>query len=118
MLALVLGMIGVYGVLSFVVNQSRQGIGIRMALGADGMRVLRDTVAQGLKPVLLGLALGTVGAVGATRVLESLLFGVAPTDLTTFITVAGVILATALFATLIPARRAAAVDPMRTLRTE
>ncbi len=117
-LAMVLGMIGVYGVLSFIVNQSRQGIGIRMALGADGRRVLRDTVAQGLKPVFLGLALGTVGAVGATRALESLLFGVAPTDLTTFLTVAGVILVTALLATLLPARRAAAVDPMRTLRTE
>jgi ABC-type antimicrobial peptide transport system permease subunit len=117
-LAMVLGMIGVYGVLSFIVNQSRQGIGIRMALGADGKRVLRDTVAQGLKPVLLGLAVGTVGAVGATRVLESLLFGVAATDLTTFLTVAGVILASAVLATVIPARRAAAVDPMRMLRTE
>ena len=117
-LAMVLGMIGVYGVLSFIVNQSRQGIGIRMALGADSKRVLRDTVAQGLRPVILGLGFGTAGAVGATRVLESLLFGVAATDLTTFLTVAGVILTTALFATLIPARRAAAVDPMRTLRTE
>ncbi len=117
-LALVLGMIGVYGVLSFVVNQSRQGIGIRMALGADGMRVLRDTVAQGLRPVLLGLALGTAGAIGATRILESLLFGVTSTDGMTFLTVAGLVLATAVLATLIPARRAAAVDPMTTLRTE
>jgi ABC-type lipoprotein release transport system permease subunit len=105
-------------VLSFIVNQSRQGIGIRMALGADHRRVLRDTIASGMRPVLLGLALGTAGALGATRLLESLLFGVAPTDLTTFITVVGVIMATALFATIIPARRAAAVDPMRTLRTE
>ena len=65
-----------------------------------------------------GCIRGTVGAVGATRVLESLLFGVAATDLTTFLTVAGVILASAVLATVIPARRAAAVDPMRMLRTE
>ena len=107
-----------YGVLSFIVTQSRQGIGIRMALGADALRVLRDTITSGMKPVLLGLALGTAGAIGATRFLESLLFGVTPTDASTFLTVVGVILATAVFATLVPARRAAAVDPMRVLRTE
>jgi putative ABC transport system permease protein len=117
-LAMVLGMIGVYGVLSFIVTQSRQGIGIRMALGADGARIRRDTVVQGLRPVFLGLVLGTAGAVGATRLLESLLFGVTPTDFTTFLAVAGVILATAIAATWLPARRAAAVDPMRILRTE
>jgi putative ABC transport system permease protein len=117
-LAIVLGMIGVYGVLSFVVNQSRQGIGIRMALGADGGRVLRNTVFQGLKPVLLGLSLGIAGAALATEILESLLFGITPTDGTTFVMVAGLILTTAVIATLIPARRAAAVDPMRVLRTD
>jgi putative ABC transport system permease protein len=117
-LALVLGSIGVYGVLSFLVTQSRQGIGIRMALGADGYRVLRETMISGLRPVLVGLALGTAGAAGATKLLENLLFGVTPTDATTFLTVSGVVMATALLATLVPARRASLVDPMRTLRTE
>ena len=117
-LAVALGMIGVYGVLSFVVNQGRQSIGIRMALGANGTRVLRTTVLQGLKPVLFGLGIGLGAAVLATRILENLLFGVAPTDGVTFIGVGTIVLLTAVAAAFVPARRAAAVDPMATLRAE
>jgi predicted permease len=117
-LAIVLGMIGVYGVLSFVVNQSRHGIGIRMALGADGRRVLRETVVQGLRPVLAGLVLGLAGGVLASRLLENLLFGVTTTDVGTFATVGVMVLATAMVSAYLPARKAAAVDPMKTLRAE
>jgi putative ABC transport system permease protein len=111
-------MIGVYGVLSFVVNQSRHGIGIRMALGADGRRVLRETVVQGLRPVLAGLVLGLAGGVLASRLLENLLFGVTTTDVGTFATVGVMVLATAMVSAYLPARKAAAVDPMKTLRAE
>lgn len=117
-LAIVLGMIGVYGVLSFIVNQGRRGIGVRMALGVDGWRVLRQTVSQELKPVAVGLGIGLAGALAATRILENLLFGVTPTDGATFLMVGGTVLVTAVVATLLPARRAATVDPMDVLRMD
>jgi hypothetical protein len=117
-LALVLGAVGLYGVLSYVVAQRTREIGIRMALGAQARELRRMVVAQGGRVALIGVVIGIAGAVLATRVLNTLLFGVRPMDIATFIAMSALMLAVALIASYIPARRASAVDPMRSLRTE
>jgi len=116
--ALVLAVIGIYGVMSYSVTQRTHEIGIRMALGAGRRNVLAMIVGRGLVLTLAGLALGLAGAFGVTRLMSGLLFGIGPTDTLTFAGVSGLMLATALLANYIPALRATRVDPMVALRYE
>jgi putative ABC transport system permease protein len=114
--ALVITAAGIGGVLAFSVNQRTQEIGIRMALGASRSAVLRMVLRQGLTLVLLGLAAGTIGALFLVRLMKEVLYGVSPTDPLTFLAVATVLLAVAIFACLMPARRATMVNPIAALR--
>ena len=116
--ALVLAVIGVYGVIAYSTAQRTQEIGIRLALGADQRSVLRLVLAGGLRIATAGLTLGLVGALMLTRVLSSLLYGVGTQDPVTFVVVPGVLLLVALAACWIPARRAMRVDPLTALRSE
>jgi predicted permease len=117
-IALALGAIGVYGVVSYIVSQRTREIGVRMALGADSRAVRRAVMIGGLGPVVLGVVLGLLGALAATRVLNSLLFEVTSTDPLTFAGVGSFLLAVAAAACYLPARRASRVDPMTALRLE
>ena len=117
-IALVLAMIGVHGVLSYTVAQRTREIGIRMALGADRQTVRGLVLGQGARLVAAGLAIGLAGAVGISRLLSSLLYGVHPNDPMTLLLVAGGLGAVALVASWLPARRAAGVDPVVALRAE
>ena len=117
-LALVLAAIGLYGVIAYSVVQRTQEIGIRMAIGAQRGDVLKLIMSGGLKLVLVGVALGLVGAFGLTRLLESLLFGVSAKDPSIFLTNAVLLTVVAAAACLLPALRATRVDPMTALRTE
>jgi ABC-type antimicrobial peptide transport system permease subunit len=114
-LALVLSAVGLYGVISFSVGQRTQEIGVRMALGADYVTVLRSILAQGARLTAVGLAIGIVVAIVATPLLDSLLVNVSPSDPLTFAATSGILLLVALVATWIPARRAAALDPVKAL---
>jgi putative ABC transport system permease protein len=116
--ALLLAALGLYGVLSFLVTQRRQEIGIRMALGASKPHVLKVFLRQGLTLTVAGLCVGIAGAVFVSRWLSSLLFGVTPTDPVSFVAVSLVLLAVAGAASYLPARRAAAIDPMAAIRSE
>jgi len=117
-IALVLAIIGLYGVLAYVVTQQTREIGIRMALGADSSRLVRDVLGHGLGLMLAGIAAGLVLALALTRYIGSLLYDVRPVDPPTFVAVCVVLLSAGLLASWLPARRAAAVDPMRSLRWE
>ena len=117
-LALFLGAIGIYGVMSHLVSQRTHEIGIRTALGASPPQVMTMVIGQGLKLALIGVVIGVLGALGATRSLATLLYGVTPSDPLTFIMVPIVFVAVAAVACSIPARRAMRVDPIVALRYE
>jgi putative ABC transport system permease protein len=117
-LALVLAAVGIYGVLSYTVRRRVCEIGIRMALGASHSDVLRMVVTDGMKPILLGVALGLAAAFALSRVVASLIFGIRATDPLTFSAVALLLVAVGLLATILPAYRATRVEPVRILREE
>ena len=116
--AVALAGVGIFGVMAYVVGQRTREIGIRIALGAERSEVLRRVMGEGMAHAGMGLVLGTLAAFGLTRYVRSQLFGLEPTDPATFVGAATVLLAAAALACLVPARRAAAVDPMVALREE
>jgi len=116
--ALLLALVGIYGVVSFAVSQRTREFGIRSALGAKGTDILQLVLRQGLALIGLGLAVGAAGGYALSRYLSSLLFGVEPTDPATFASVGLLLSAVAIAACWIPARRAASVDPALSLRSE
>jgi predicted permease len=116
--ALLMAAIGIYGVLAYSVNQRIQEIGLRMALGARPGNVMRLIVGEGMKVVLVGIALGVLGGLSLGRFVSSLVFGVTVRDPATFILVPVILSMVALFACALPARRAARIDPMVALRDE
>ena len=118
LIALLLAMIGVYGVVNYIVAQRTREIGIRMALGAQGEQVLALVVRGALRPVVAGLALGVIGAFFAARLLGTLLFHVQPGDPLVLAGIAGMLGASAIAASLVPARRASRLDPIKVLRTD
>ncbi len=116
--ALFLGSVGIYGVVSYVVSQRTREIGVRMALGAEQSDVRRMVLKQAMMLTGGGVVLGLAGAMGLTRLMSSLLFGVSPMDPVTFGSVAVGLSGVALLASYLPARRAAKVDPVVALRFE
>ena len=116
--ALLLAIVGVYGVLSYLVTQSRQEIGVRMALGAQRSRIIGMVMRQGLLLTVAGTVIGLAGAAALTRVMAALLFDISATDLMTFSLVPLVLVAVAVLACFVPAFRATRVDPQTALRVE
>jgi putative ABC transport system permease protein len=117
-LALLLAAVGIYGVLSYTVRRRVREIGIRMALGASHTDILKMVVTDGMKPILVGIAIGIAGALALSRVIASLIFGIRPSDPLTFTGVACLLIAVGILANLLPAYRATRVEPVRTLRDE
>jgi ABC-type antimicrobial peptide transport system permease subunit len=117
-LAMILAMVGLYGLISFSVSQRTREIGIRLALGAGRSQVLRMVMAQGTRLVLVGIVIGVGAGLGLTQLMKNLLFGVSPNDPATFVAVAIVLTAVAVVACWLPARRATDVDPIEALRYE
>jgi putative ABC transport system permease protein len=117
-LALLLAAVGIYSVLAFAVRRRVREIGIRVALGAEVKDILRLIVTEGMKPALIGLLLGVAGALALGRVLASFIYGIAAYDPLTFAVVAALLAAVALLASIIPAYRAARIEPTRALREE
>ena len=116
--ALALSLLGIYGILAYSVARRRAEIGVRVALGATERSIARMVVRQGMTLVLVGTALGLVGAAAGSRLLASQLFGISPLDSVTFLTVTSTVLAVAFLATLVPAARAARTDPAVVLAVE
>ena len=117
-LAVALAAVGIYGVMSYVVAQRTHEIGIRIALGARLENILLLVLKNALRMTIVGIFLGAVGAFALTRLMKSLLFGVMPTDLPTFVVVCLSLVVVALVACYLPARRATKVDPLVALRYE
>jgi ABC-type antimicrobial peptide transport system permease subunit len=117
-MALLLGLIGIYGVISYAVSQRRREIGIRVALGAEPGALRRLFVGYGLALSSYGAVIGLAAAAGLTRLMKSVLFGISPVDPLTYTAVPLVLVAATVLASYLPARRAAAVDPVETLRAE
>jgi ABC-type antimicrobial peptide transport system permease subunit len=117
-MALLLGLIGIYGVVSYSVSQRKREIGIRMALGAREQQVSRMFVRHGLILAVIGVACGLAAAAGLTRLIASMLFGVSSADPLTYALVSVGLVGAAMLASYIPSRRAAAVDPVQTLQSE
>ena len=117
-LALLLGAIGLYGVLSYVVAERTREIGVRMALGATASAVRRMVVSQGARVVVLGAVIGVAVALASTRVLGSLLFGVKPVDPIVFAAMSAMMVVIGGLASYIPARRASSVNPIESLRSD
>jgi putative ABC transport system permease protein len=117
-LALLLAAAGIYGVLSYTVRRRAREIGIRMAMGASQSDILRLVVGDGMKPILIGVAIGLTAAVALSRLVASLVFGVPPTDPLTFTVVAVLLVVVGIVANTLPAYRATRVEPLRTLREE
>ena len=113
-----LASIGLYGVIAYTVTRRRYEIGVRVALGATPEEIRSLFLRRGMRLAGAGAAAGVVAALGATRLLAGLLYGVRPTDLPTFAAAATLLLAVAFVATVLPARRAAATDPIQALRSE
>jgi ABC-type antimicrobial peptide transport system permease subunit len=117
-LALVLGAVGLYGVLSYSVARRAQEIGVRMALGAEASAVRRMFMWQGTRMTVVGVVIGVLAAAGLTTYVQTLLYGINRLDATAFAGMSAVMLAVALLASYIPARRASRVDPLLALRGE
>lgn len=117
-LAVLLAAVGLYGVVSTVVSQHVREIGVRMAVGAQPADAMRWALGRAAALALLGIAVGLLGALAFSRALDGLLHGVSPADPATFVAVALILGTVALLASLVPARRAAAVDPIMALRAE
>jgi predicted permease len=117
-MALLLGIVGIYGVISYSVSQRTREIGIRMALGAERPAITAMFVRDGLRLTGIGIACGLLVAFGTMRLVSSLLFNVSPVDPVTYVTITAAVLAAACLACYLPSRRAAAVDPVNTLRAE
>jgi len=117
-IALLLAAVGIYSVLSYIVRGRSREIGIRTALGARPVDVLRLVIIEGMSPVLVGIATGTVGALASARVMKTLVFGVSPSDSLTLVAVAATLALVALIASLAPAYRALRLDPVKVLRAE
>jgi ABC-type antimicrobial peptide transport system permease subunit len=117
-IAAVLALVGIYGVVAFIVNQRAHEIGVRLALGAQRRDVLSLVMRQGATPIVAGIVIGLAGGVGIGRAMRSLLFEVTATDLATFVLVPILLALVALVAILIPARRAMKVQPATALRAD
>jgi ABC-type antimicrobial peptide transport system permease subunit len=117
-LGLLLACMGVYGMVSYSVAQRTREIGIRMALGAERIQVLQLVMSEGFQPILCGIAIGIVASAGVSRALSATLFGLSPLDTVSFAGVSLLLIAIALLATWLPARRATKIDPMVALRYE
>jgi putative ABC transport system permease protein len=117
-ISIALAAVGIYGVMSYSVKRRAQEIGIRLALGATPLSVLRLALRDGMQPVAIGAVVGLAAALGLTRFMNSLLYGITATDPVTFVLVLAILIGTTILAVFIPARSAARMDPMLALRDE